>query len=157
MGQTIKQGKASATFDQDIDQLFTGLLDTVAPNARLIMDESLQTIETEAIQQWPRRKPKLIRGEGGRIIESKDESKKSYRQFVRGFRVDADGKLVVYLRNTAPYSYMIKYGVDSENYRRQDIVQPQGRNVANETLIKPIRKTANAVVRALAADLFTRV
>jgi len=157
MGQTIKQGKASATFDQDIDQLFTGLLDTVAPNARLIMDESLQTIETEAVQQWPRRKPKLIRGEGGRIIESRDESKKSYRQFVRGFRVDSDGKLVVYLKNTAPYSYMIKYGVDSENYRRQDIVQPQGRNVANETLIKPIRKTANAVVRALAADLFTRV
>lgn len=157
MGQTIKQGKASATFDQDIDQLFTGLLDTVAPNARLIMDQSLQTIETEAVQQWPRRKPKLIRGEGGRIIESRDESKKSYRKFVRGFRVDSDGKLVVYLKNTAPYSYMIKYGVDSENYRRQDIVQPQGRNVANETLIKPIRKTANAVVRALAADLFTRV
>lgn len=157
MGQTIKQGKASATFSQDIDQLFTGLLDTVAPNARLIMDSSLKTIETEAVQSWPRRKPKLIRGEGGRIIESIDKSKKSYRKFVRGFRVDANGKLVVYLRNTAPYSYMIKYGVDSENYRRQDIIQPQGRNVANETLIKPIRKTANAVVRALAADLFTRV
>lgn len=157
MGQTIKQGKASATFDQDIDQLFTGLLDTVAPNARLIMDQSLRTIETEAIQQWPRRKPTLIRGEGGRIVKSIETSQKSYRKFERGFRVDANGKLVVFLRNTAPYSYMIKYGVDSENYRRQDIIKPQGRNVANETLIKPIRKTANAVVRALAADLFTRV
>ena len=75
MGQTIKQGKASATFDQDIDQLFTGLLDTVAPNARLIMDQSLRTIETEAVQQWPRRKPTLIRGEGGRIVKSIETSK----------------------------------------------------------------------------------
>ena len=157
MSRTIKQGKASATFDQDIDQLFTGLLDTVAPNARLIMDDSLKEIERTAVLQWPKRKPKLIRGEGGRIIDSTDLSKKSYRKFVRGFRVDANGKLVVYLKNTAPYSFMIKYGVDSENYRRQDIIQPQGRNVANETLVKPIRKTANAVVRALAADLFTRV
>ena len=156
MGQTIQQGKASAKFDQDIDQLFTGLLDTVAPNARIIMDESLKRIQTEAISQWPKRKPKLTI-EDGRVVGSEERSKKSYQKFVRGFRLDADGKLVVYLKNTAPYSFMIKYGLDSENARRQDIIQPRGRNVAQITLIRPIRKTANEVVRALAADLFTRV
>ena len=52
---------------------------------------------------------------------------------------------------------MIKYGVDSENSRRQDIVMPRGKRVATETLVKPHNKTANKVVKALADDLMKKV
>jgi len=153
MGQTIQQGKASATFDQDIDQLFTGLLDNVAPNARIIMDESLKRIQTEAISQWPKRKPKLTI-EDGRVVGSEERSKKSYQKFVRGFRLDADGKLVVYLKNTAPYSYVIKFGQDSRNKDGKDIIQPQGKRAAQELLIKPLNKSTRRIVKALADELF---
>lgn len=156
MGDRFKSGNVTAQFDTDLDQMFTGLLNTVAPNATRIMQQTIAQIQTDALPLWPKRKPQVRLDAEGKVIFYKDTSKKSYQMFVRGTRLDPDGNIVVYLKNTAPYAYMIRYGVDPENAQRQDIIKPQGRNVADETLTKPMKANANKVVRALADDL-TRV
>ncbi len=156
---TIKQSTKRATVE--VEEVFQDalqqVLKTVAPNAQAIMDQELKRIEQEAIQDWPRRKPVQRTDETGRTTFFRDNSRESWKKFRRGAKILPGGQFSVFLRNTAPYSYYIKYGVDSENNRRQDILQPQGRNVASETLIKPHRKTANKVVKALSDDLMKRV
>ena len=156
---TIKQSTKRATVE--VEEVFQDalqqVLKTVAPNAQAIMDQELKRIEQEAILDWPRRKPVQRTDETGRTTFFRDNSRESWKKFKRGAKILPGGQFSVFLRNTAPYSYYIKYGVDSENNRRQDILQPQGRNVASETLIKPHRKTANKVVKALSDDLMKRV
>ena len=156
---TIKQSTKRATVE--VEEVFQDalqqVLKTVAPNAQAIMDQELERIEKEAVEDWPRRKPVQRTDETGRTTFFRDNSRESWKKFRRGAKILPGGQFSVFLRNTAPYSYYIKYGVDSENNRRQDILQPQGRNVARETLIKPHRKTANKVVKALSDDLMKRV
>ena len=77
--------------------------------------------------------------------------------FERGFRITANGDFEAYLVNRAPYSWAIKFGVDSENNRGQDIIQPQGKRVAQELMIKPQRKASRKIVKALADDLMRRI
>lgn len=153
------RGNATVTIQQDMQDMFMGFIHTVAPNAGKIMEEELQRIEKQAVQDWPKRRPKLERDREGNIISSEERSLQSYKKFRRGMKVDANGNFVVFLKNTAPYSYMIKYGVkiDSRNASGKHIVQPSGRRVATETLVKPHRKTAKRVVKALADDLMKRV
>jgi hypothetical protein len=156
MGDKITSGKATAQFDTNLDQMFTGLLATVAPNASRIMDQALTDIEKAAIPDWPKRQP-TVREKNGKVTFYRDESKNSWRMFVRGKRLDANGNVVVYLKNTAPYSYMIRYGEDAQNAAGGSIIAPQGKRVADETLLKPMRKQANKVVKALANDLTGRL
>lgn len=154
MGKTTAtKGNASVEFDQDVEKLLAGFLDMVVPNARATMEAAITEIEKDAIQDWPRRQPIIVKNEEGKTVYYKDDSKHSYAKFVRGFRVDADGKIVVYLKNTAPYSYMIRYADDSKNSQSRDIIAPMGKNVAQYTLISPMKRKANAVVKALADDL----
>ena len=156
---TIKHSTKRATVE--VEEVFQDalqqVLKTVAPNAQAIMDQELERIEKEAVEDWPRRKPVQRTDETGRTTFFRDNSRESWKKFRRGAKILPGGQFSVFLRNTAPYSYYIKYGVDSENNRRQDILQPQGRNVARETLIKPHSKTANKVVKALSDDLMKRV
>ena len=156
---TIKHSTKRATVE--VEEVFQDalqqVLKTVAPNAQAIMDQELERIEKEAVEDWPRRKPVQRTDETGRTTFFRDNSRESWKKFRRGAKILPGGQFSVFLRNTAPYSYYIKYGVDSENNRRQDILQPQGRNVAREPLIKPHRKTANKVVKALSDDLMKRV
>lgn len=151
------RGNATVTVNQDMQDMFMGLIHTVAPNAGKIMEEELQRIEKQAVRDWPKRKPQIRTDAEGNVVFFRKTSKESWKKFERGMKVDANGNFVVFLKNTAPYSYVIKYGVDSENYQSQDIIQPQGRRVATETLVKPHRKTANRVIKALADDLMKRV
>lgn len=155
--KSYTRGNATVTVTQDMESMFMGFLHTVAPNAGKIMEEELANIEKAAVRDWPKRKPQIRTDDQGNIVFFRKTSKESYKKFQRGMKVDANGNFVVFLKNTAPYSYMIKYGEDSENYQSRDIVQPQGRRVADETLVKPHRKTANRVIKALADDLMKRV
>lgn len=155
--KNYKSGNATVTIQEDMQDMFLGFLKTVAPAAEAIMTEELQRIEKEAVKDWPKRKPQIRRNADGDIVFARKTSLESYKQFKRGMKIDANGNFIVFLKNTAPYSYVIKYGVDSENWRRQDIIKPQGKRVADETLVKPHRKTANKVVKALANDLIKRV
>ena len=155
--KNFKSGKATVSIQEDMQEMFMGFLKTVAPGAEAIMDAELKRIEKEARLNWPKRKPIIRRDRDGTIVKTEKTTLESYKKFKRGIKIGAGGKLIVFLKNTAPYSYMIKFGVDSENYRRQDILLPQGRRVADETLIKPHRKTANKVAKALGEDLMKRV
>jgi len=150
-------GNATVTVQEDMTEMFMGFLKLVAPGAEAIMDAELKRIEKEAKQDWPKRQPIIRRNKEGDVTSTFKVSKGSYKKFKRGIKVDANGKVIVFLKNTAPYSYVIKYGVDSENWRSQDIIRPQGKRVADETLVKPHRKTANKVVKALADDLMKKV
>lgn len=159
MGNGMKQTKGNATIEikENINQMFLGFLETVAPNFERITGEALKEIEQEAVKDWPKRKPAVRTDSQGNIVFFRDRSQKSYQKFERGIRIDAQGNLVVYLRNNAPYSWAIKFGEDSRNKDGREIIQPQGKRASQELLIKPQRKTANQVVRALVQDLAKRI
>ena len=157
MGKTIQGSKTSIQIDQDLQRFYSGLLDTVAPNAKRIMDNAMAQIEKNAMEDWPKRQPIIRKDKDGKVLFYRDVSKRSYLKFVRGFRVDPNGQLISYLKNTAPYSYAIRYGQDSKNASGADIIAPTGQNVSNEVMIKPMKRNANAIVKALADDLTKRL
>lgn len=157
MGKSITKGNATIEIDKDMQDVFLGFLDKVIPEAKKIMDTELARIEQEAQKDWPRRKPQIRKDSMGKIVFFRELSKESWKMFSRGVRVDAQGNIVVFLKNRAPYSWVIKFGEDSENKDGRDIIQPQGKRAAQELLIKPQRKTINKVVKALADDLAKRI
>ena len=71
-------------------------------------------------------------------------------------KIDPNGDIVVYLKNTASYSWAIKYGKDPKTKTGERIIEPQGKRAAQELLIKPMRKSSKVIVNALAKDLFKR-
>ena len=150
--------RATVEVEEVFQDALQQILKTVAPNAQAIMDQELKKIEKEAIQDWPRRSPVIRKDEEtGKTTYYRDNSGESWKKFRRGAKILPGGQFTVFLRNTAPYSYYIKYGVDSVNHEGQDILQPQGRSASQETMVKPHRKTANKVVKALSEDLMKRV
>ena len=157
MSTKITTKRAGIEIDTDLQQFYTGFLDKVAPNARKVLEDTLKKIEEDAVRDWPVRKPIIRKTAEGEVTFFKKTSKGSWKKFERGFRILPGGVFEAYLRNRAPYSWTIKFGVDSENNRGQDIIQPQGKRVANELMIKPQRKAANKVVKALADDLMRRI
>jgi hypothetical protein len=153
----FKTGNATVEIEQDLGEMFLGFLKFVAPNAERIMDEELDKIEEEALKDWPQRKPIVRTNKEGEIVFFRRTTQKSWKMFRRGARVLASGVLEVYLKNTANYSYVMRFGVDSKNKDGKDIIQPQGKRVADELMIKPLRRSANRVVKALAEDLKKRL
>lgn len=157
MARKYKKGSSTVQIDQDMEEMFMGFLSQVAPGAKKIMDEDLATIQKQAQEDWPRRQPIIRTNESGEVTFSRRTSLESWKKFRRGVKVDSNGNFVVYLINTAPYSWAIKFGVDSKNNQGQDIIQPTGRRVATELLVKPHRKSSRKVVKALADDLMKRI
>jgi len=156
MGKSWKSGSAEVSINNDSKMLMK-MVNTVLPSASKIMQEELSRIEREAQTEWPRRQPMIRKDEQGNTVFIKQTSKGSWRLWEQGVKVRADGTLDVYLRNTAPYSFYIKFGIDSKNSKGEDIVQPTGKNVSQTLLIAPHRKTANKVVKALADDAARRL
>ena len=157
MSVKINKKRAGIQIDTDLQQFYTGFLDKVAPNARKVVEDTLKKIEADAIRDWPVRKPIIRKNAEGEVRFFRKTSKGSWKKFERGFRITPGGGFEAFLRNRAPYSWAIKFGVDSENNRGQDIIQPQGKKASQELLIKPHRKAANKVVKALANDLMRRI
>lgn len=156
MAKSWKSGSAEVSINNDSKMLLK-MVNTVLPSASKIMQEELSRIEREAQTEWPRRQPMIRKDEQGNTVFIKQTSKGSWRLWEQGVKVRADGTLDVYLRNTAPYSFYIKFGIDSKNSKGEDIVQPTGKNVSQTLLIAPHRKTANKVVKALADDAARRL
>tara|TARA_R100000388_G_C7207802_1_gene142013 strand:+ start:316 stop:891 length:576 start_codon:yes stop_codon:yes gene_type:complete len=66
----------------------------------------------------------------------------------RGILINTgSGEIVGFIRNTAPYAWAIKVGVNS------DSVLPLGARVCNELLWKPLKKDANKITRIIAKEL----
>lgn len=149
--------RAGIEIDTDLQQFYTGFLDKIAPNARKVLEDTLQKIEEDAVRDWPVRKPIIRKKKDGEVTFFKKTSLGSWKKFERGFRITPGGGFEAFLRNRAPYSWAIKFGVDSENNRGQDIIQPQGKRVSNELMVKPHKKAAKKVVEALADDLMRRI
>ena len=149
--------RAGIEIDTDLQDFYTGFLDKVAPNARKILTDEMEKIERDAKKDWPVRKPQIRKDKEGNVVFYREVSKGSWKMFERGFRITANGDFEAYLVNRAPYSWAIKFGVDSENNRGQDIIQPQGKRVAQELMIKPQRKASRKIVKALADDLMRRI
>jgi hypothetical protein len=149
--------RAGIEIDTDLQDFYTGFLDKVAPNARKILTDEMEKIEREAKKDWPVRKPQIRKDKEGNVVFYREVTKGSWKMFERGFRITANGDFEAYLVNRAPYSWAIKFGVDSENNRGQDIIQPQGKRVAQELMIKPQRKASRKIVKALADDLMRRI
>ena len=156
MSLKITNGNAGIVIDTDLQEFYMGFLDKVAPNAKKIIDSSLEEIQQGAVRDWPVRQPE-IREKDGKIVFFRITTKESWRKFERGYRITPDGGFEGYLRNTAPYSWAIKFGVDSENNQGRDIIQPQGRRVATELMVKPQKKQSKKVISALADDLMRRI
>ena len=157
MGKSYKTGNATVEIPQDMTKMFLEVLKRVAPNAERIMDEEMSKIEREAKKEWPKRKPRIRKDKEGKITFFRETSKKSYNKFERGIRVTARGDIEVYLKNTAPYSWAIKFGEDSRNKDGDEILQPQGKRVATELMVKPLRKSSRKVIKALSRDLGKRI
>ena len=157
MSKKFKTGNATVEVQEDLEKMFLGFLKFVAPNAERIMADELDKIEEEAVKDWPQRKPEVRTNDQGDIIFFRRTTEKSWKKFRRGVRVTAAGKLEVYLKNTADYSYVMRFGEDSRNKDGKEIIQPQGKRVAHELMIKPLRKSARRVVKALAEDLMKRI
>ena len=73
------KGNASVTLDQDMTKFFLDVLRKAAPSAEKIMTDSLEQIEQQARQNWPKRQP-VRRFRGGRV-EFVDESQESWKKF----------------------------------------------------------------------------
>ena len=156
-GKKITSGNASVEFSGGMTDVFLGAIKTILPNAEKIMTESLEEIEREAIKEWPKRKPRRSYNKRTGVWTVKDESENSWDKFERGIRVDPDGSIVVFLKNTAPYSWAIKFGQDSRNKDKKPIIQPQGKRASQELLVKPLRKSSRKVIKALTLDLSKRL
>jgi len=154
--KTIKTGRASVTMDKDMTAFFLGPLKKIAPNFEKEVQRAFDVIEKEAKEQWPKRQPRKIYDKRTRTYSFKDESQNSWNKFKRGIRLDSDGNIVVFLQNTAPYSWAIKYGKDPKNKDGSRLIEPQGKKAARELLVKPMRKSSKAIVKALSEDLFKR-
>lgn len=150
--KTVKKGNAEINLDQDMTKFFLDVLRRAAPEAEKIMSDAFEKIERDAKKEWPKRKPTRKFRDGR--VSFVDESQNSWNQFERGARVDTQGNLVVFLKNTAPYSYVIKFGADSRNKDGRDIILPQGKRAAQELLIKPLNKQTRRIVKALSNELF---
>jgi len=157
MSYTTTKGNATISIDTDLQELYTGFFAKVAPNAKKIIDGTLEEIERQAKKDWPVRKPQVRRDRDGKVLFFRKTSRGSYKRFERGYRINADGSFEGYLRNNAPYAWAIKYGIDSEDAQGRDIIQPTGKRVSQITMISPQRKAARKVVQALADDLMKRI
>ena len=151
--KNYSSGNATVSIQEDMQQMFMGFLNTVAPNAKKIITETLEKIKDDAQKDWPVRRPEIKRDREGNIISSKNTSLGSWKMFELGFRIVTDGGFEGYLKNKAPYAWYIQFGESSVNKQRQHILQPQGKKVAQVLLIAPQRKEAKKVTEALANDL----
>tara|TARA_R110000737_G_scaffold351994_2_gene396093 strand:+ start:240 stop:704 length:465 start_codon:yes stop_codon:yes gene_type:complete len=152
----LKTKRAEIEIDTNLQDFYTGFLDTVAPNLKKVLDTTLQGIQKEAEKNWPVRKPEITFNNLGEEVIKKT-TKDSWKMFERGFRIVEGGQIEAYLRNTAQYSWAIKFGENSQNNRKQQIIMPVGKRAATELMIKPQEKETDKVVKALADDLIKRL
>lgn len=148
----IKSGKTKLNLDNSISEMIDSVLKKVVPNAERLISDTFEKIERDAVEEWPRRKPTVRRDKSGKVVFWKETSKESWKKFEIGKRLE-QGKIVFFLRNTAPYSWAIKYGYESNNYDNDPILQPRGKKPAQELLVKPMRKQVNKIVKQIANDL----
>ena len=59
----------------------------------------------------------------------------------------------MFLENTAPYAWAIKAGIDSRGDNGKEIQKKVKKRIANELMVKPLRRRANKLVKVYTDSL----
>jgi hypothetical protein len=148
----ITTGKTQLNVEDTIGKMLDSVLKKVVPDAERLISSTFEEIEREAVKEWPRQAPLIRKNKDGKVVFYKERSGESWKKFELGKRLEK-GQIVIYLRNTAPYSWAIKFGYDSVNKDNEGILQPRGKRASTELLVKPMRKQVNKIVKVIANEL----
>lgn len=150
----IKGDVVSIEMEDTLTEMTLALLRTANPLGAKIFEETLADIRTKAKQQWPVRQPtKIIRDEAGEPKRTKDgkvrfrrqKSKGSIDKFYTFARVN--GPIIeVGVENRAEYAWAIRMGMDTKGQGGRAIIIPLRARVANELMVKPLRRKSRKVI-----------
>ena len=154
---TIKGTKGQAQVTNDLDDAVLKLLKTAIPEAHEAFVKTLKDIERKAVQNWIVRQPvKPVRDKEGNIKQTEagkqrfrkqPPSKRSIDKFAIGQRINPNGEIEVFLENTAQYAWAIRVGIDSKNESGQQVRSKVKRRIANELMVKPMKRRADKLVK----------
>tara|TARA_Y100001973_G_C5188660_1_gene329470 strand:- start:454 stop:891 length:438 start_codon:yes stop_codon:yes gene_type:complete len=142
MKTKIQSGKVGLTLDEPFTGMLQKILDRIAPNAEKIIRQNIGDLTTKAAEEWP------------------VKTGKSAGSFTNDFGFFAGrGKLLLTgtIRNTAPYSYLIRSGRDivSKNSSGSKLKVSPGKNVWVELVREPLKELAPAISAAITKELAT--
>lgn len=81
------------------------------------------------------------------------KSKRSIDRFETTLTISPSGQVDAAVKNTAPYAWAIKMGIDSRTAGGGPIFLPLGTRVSNELLWKPAKKQAKKVASVVADEI----
>lgn len=160
---TMNGERGQIKIENPLDNSVLNLLKNAIPEAHEEFMSVLQEIEKDAKRNWLVRQPvKPVRDDEGNIKQTKEgkprirkqpPSKRSIDKFRIGQRINAAGEIEVYLENYAPYAWAIKPSIDSKGERGKEVFLVQGKRIAHELMVQPMRKNANRVLKAYTSSL----
>ena len=152
--KTVKSGKVQATVQSDFDDSILRLVKNCLPEGVDVFESTLRMIEKEAKNNWIVRQPtKPVRDAEGQIkltqegkprIRKQSPSKRSIDKFRLDAKITAGREVEVFLENYAQYAWAIKPSIDSKGERGKELFLVQGLRIANELLVKPMRRTSRS-------------
>jgi len=155
--KTVKSGKVQANIQSDFDDSILELVRKAMPEGIEVFEMTLRQIEKEAKNNWIVRQPvKPVRDADGNIkvtkegkprIRKQSPSKRSIDKFRINAKITAKNEVEVFLENYSQYAWAIKPSIDSKGERGKELFLVQGLRIANELLVKPMRRNANKVVK----------
>lgn len=128
----VKSGGASAQVSGAALDMFTQLLDKVAPNLKREMEEFALDLEKHARKNW--------------LVREKD-SQRSIDKFYTVFYVTPDLTITTGVGNSAPYAFAIKVGKESNSNFAV------GKNLAVEAVFKPAEKRIEELVDRIGDEI----
>lgn len=161
--KTIRGTKGEMKIINPLDDAVLNLLKLAIPEAYEEFVKVLKEIEDNAKNNWIVRQPvKPVRDKEGNIKQTKEgkprirkqpPSKRSIDKFKIGQRINQAGEIEVFLENTAPYAWAIKAGIDSRGDNGKEIQKKVKKRIANELMVKPLRKNTNKLVKVYTDSL----
>jgi len=135
---TTTSGDVKTTLSGNGFEYTEKLLKLVAPETFNLMQEEFSKILDNARREWLVRDPEKNRG-----VQSKGSAKK----LTMGIRLNGQGEVVAYLRNSAEYAWAIKVG------KKSDTTIPKGKRLADVLLWRPAKKASTKVVKSLMKEM----
>lgn len=150
----IKGDIVSIEMEDTLTEMTLALLKTANPLGAKVFRETIAEIRTKAKQQWPVRQPtKIIRDDNGEPKRTKDgkvrfrrqKSKGSIDKFITFARVNGP-VIEVGMENRAEYAWAIRMGMETKGQGGRAIIIPLRARVANELMVKPLRRKSKDVI-----------
>lgn len=158
----IKGDRFTVSIDDGIEKMVEKLIRESAPEAIKIFESALAEIKTEAKASWPvRQKVRIMRDESGAIVRRKNgkpvifknpPSRRSIDKFKITTKIQGS-QIVVSLENSAPYSYLIRMGIDTKGQSGREIFLPLASRVWDKVVFSPVKKQSKKVASDYADEL----